>query len=97
MLGQTVDTVRKYCNRDLIIKGIVLTRYNSRAVLSRDMAELISQTAAQLHTKLYAATIRECTALKEAQAVQQDIFSYAPRSNAAADYKALVAEILEEA
>ena len=97
MLGQTVDTVRKYCNRDLIIKGIVLTRYNSRAVLSRDMAELISQTAAQLHTKLYTATIRECTALKEAQAVQQDIFSYAPRSNAAADYKALVAEILEEA
>ena len=97
MLGQTVDTVRKYCNRALTIKGIVLTRYNSRAVLSRDMAELISQTAAQLHTKLYSTTIRECTALKEAQAVQQDIFSYAPRSNAATDYKALVAEILEEA
>jgi chromosome partitioning protein len=97
MLGQTVDTVRKYCNRALTIKGIVLTRYNSRAVLSRDMAELISQTATQLHTKLYTSTIRECTALKEAQAVQQDIFTYAPRSNAATDYKALVAEILEEA
>lgn len=96
MLGQTIDTVRKYCNRDLTVKGILLTRYNSRAVLSRDMADLIAQTAQQLKSKLYQTKIRECTALKEAQAVQQDIFSYAPRSNAAADYKALVAEILKE-
>lgn len=96
MLGQTISTVRKYCNRDLKVKGIVLTRYNSRAVLSRDMADLINQTAQQLQTNLYQTKIRECTALKEAQAVQQDIFSYAPRSNAAADYKALVAEIIEE-
>ena len=96
MLGQTISTVRKYCNRYLKVKGIVLTRFNSRAVLSRDMADLINQTAQQLQTNLYQTKIRECTALKEAQAVQQDIFSYAPRSNAAADYKALVAEIIEE-
>ena len=95
LLSQTIETVRKYCNRALKIKGIVLTRYNSRAVLSRDMADLIAQTAQQLRTKLYTTRIRECTALKEAQAVQQDIFTYAPRSNAAADYKALVAEVLE--
>ena len=96
MLGQTIITVRKYCNRGLKVKGIVLTRYNSRAVLSRDMADLIDQTAQQLQTKLYRTKIRECTALKEAQAVQENIFSYAPKSNAAADYRDLVAEIIEE-
>ena len=96
LLSQTVETVRKYCNPALKIKGIVLTRFNARSVLSRDMQELIAQTAAQLHTKLYKTAIRECTALKEAQAVQQDIYSYAPRSNATADYKALVDEIIEE-
>lgn len=95
-LNGTIQTVKKYCNPALKVKGIVLTRFNSRAVVSRDMQELIAQTAAALNTKLYKTTIRECTALKEAQAVQQDIYSYAPRSNATADYKALVAEITEE-
>jgi chromosome partitioning protein len=55
---------------------------------------MIEQTAGQLQTKLYKAKIRECTAIKEAQATQQDIYSYAPRSNATADYTALIAEIL---
>ena len=95
-LNGTIQTVKKYCNPALKVKGIVLTRFNSRAVVSRDMQELIAQTADALNTKLYKTTIRECTALKEAQAVQQDIYSYAPRSNATADYKALVAEITEE-
>ena len=95
-LNGTIQAVKKYCNPALKVKGIVLTRFNSRAVVSRDMQELIAQTADALNTKLYKTTIRECTALKEAQAVQQDIYSYAPRSNATADYKALVAEITEE-
>ena len=95
-LNGTIQAVKKYCNPALKVKGIVLTRFNSRAVVSRDMQELIAQTAAALNTKLYKTTIRECTALKEAQAVQRDIYSYAPRSNATADYKALVAEIIEE-
>ena len=57
---------------------------------------MLEQIAAQLHTKLYKSRIRECTALVEAQAVKQSIYKYAPRSNAAADYKALVAEIIGE-
>lgn len=96
-LAQTVDTVKKYCNRALKVKGIVLTRYNARSVLTRDMTELIDQTAARMSTKVYQAKIRECQALKEAQAVQESIFKYAPRSNAAADYTALLDEIIEEA
>ena len=96
-LAQTVETVRKYCNRGLKVKGIVLTRYNARSVISRDMKDLIAQTAAKMSSKVYETKIRECQALKEAQAVQESIFQYAPRSNAAADYKALLDEIIEEA
>lgn len=93
-LHTTIETVKQYCNPVLTIKGIVLTRYNSRAIISREVADMIEQTAGQLQTKLYKAKIRECTAIKEAQATQQDIYSYAPRSNATADYTALIAEIL---
>lgn len=95
-LNDTLQTVKKYCNPDLRLLGIVLTRYNARAVLSRDVARLIEQTAEHLETSLYRNTIRECTALKEAQATKQSIFSYAPRSNAATDYSALVNEILTQ-
>lgn len=95
-LDITIETVRRYCNPALAIMGIVLTRYRPRSVISREVAELMGETAARLSTKLYKSKIRECTALKEAQAKRQSIYSYAPKSHAAEDYAALVNEILEE-
>ena len=95
-LNSTIDAVRRYCNKDLAIMGIVLTRYSSRSIISREVAEMLEQTAEQLHTKLYKTKIRECTAIKEAQATKQNIFNYAPKSNATADYKALIDEIIEK-
>ena len=93
-LNSTIETVKKYCNPSLSIMGIVLTRFNGRSIIRREVAEMLERTAEQLHTKLYPSKIRECTALVEAQATKQNIYSYAPRSNATADYKALVDEIL---
>lgn len=95
-LNSTIQTVKKYCNPALSIMGIVLTRYNGRSIIRREVAEMLEQTAQSLNTKLFRAKVRECTALVEAQATKQSIYSYAPRSNATADYKALVAEILGE-
>jgi len=95
-LHGTLQTVKKYCNPPLNVLGILLTRYNGRAVISREVAEMIEKTAAQLHTKLYQTKIRETTAIKEAQARRQSIYEYAPKSNAATDYKALIDEILRE-
>lgn len=92
----TLQTVRKYCNPSLKVMGILLTRYNGRAVISREIAEMLEETASKMETRLYHTRIRECTALKEAQAVKESIFSYAPRSNASADYRALIDEIMEE-
>lgn len=93
-LNGTIEAVRKYCNNNLSISGIVLTRYSARSIISREVAEMIEETATQLNTKLYKVKIREGTAIKEAQAVRQNIFSYAPKSNAATDYEALVMEML---
>lgn len=91
----TIETVRKYCNPALMVYGIVLTRFSSRSVISREVSSMMDETAKQLNTRLYKSRIRECTAIKEAQAMKQDIYTYAPRSNASADYKALVKEIME--
>lgn len=94
-LHGTIQTVTRYCNHGLIFMGVLLTRYNSRAIISKNVAKLIKQTAEQLGTSLYATKIRECTALKEAQAMKQSIYSYAPKSNAAEDYRALMEELAE--
>lgn len=93
-LYSTIDTVKRYCNPALTVKGVLLTRYSPRSVLSREMRDVIADTAAQRGGRVFDTTIRENIALREAQARQQDIFSYAPRSNGAADYRAFVNEII---
>lgn len=94
-LSKAIEAVKKYCNHDLYIRGILITRYNGRAIISRDMQSNLEEAAAQLKTSLYSTPIRECVSIKEAQASQQDIYSYAPRSNAAKDYEAFVEEFME--
>ena len=96
LLYEAIEAVQKYTNPNLKIAGILITRYNGRAILSKDMRANLEDTARDLGTKLYSTPIRECIAIKEAQAVQRDIYSYAPRSNATKDYSALLEELLEE-
>lgn len=94
-LKGTMDKVKKYCNNDLSIMGILLTRYNKRSNLTRDITDLITNTAKQLNTRVFNSTIREGVAVKEAQASKKDLFEYAPKSNPALDYKELVKEVIK--
>lgn len=95
-LYATIEAVKSYTNPSLFIKGILLTRYNARSILSRDLTELIKDTARQLETKVFRTYIREGIAIREAQAHRQDIYSYAPRANPTVDYIALVTELLKQ-
>lgn len=93
-LHATIETVRKYCNKDLKVKGILLTRYSPRSILSRDITEAMEKTAQTLNTQLFKTTIREAVAIKESQVNQEDIYSYAPKSKAALDYMNFIDEFL---
>ena len=94
LIVQTIDAVRKYCNPNLTISGILVTRFNGRARIAKDMLEMLQDTAEHIGTKVFGTKIRECTALKEAAALRTDIFAYAPKSNGAADYGGLIDELL---
>lgn len=91
----TIDAVKRYCNPDLEVKGILLTRYNGRSTIRREVAEALEALAGQMGTRLYKARIRENVALVEAAAKRQSIFEYAPKSNGAQDYGAFAAEYME--
>lgn len=95
-LAETMKPVKKYCNADLTIEGILLTRYSSRSVLSREVAELAEQLAAKLGTKLFKSTIREAIAVKESQISQRNLYSYAPKAKVTEDYTRFIAELLGE-
>lgn len=93
-LYTTIGAVRKHSNATLRIKGVLLTRHNARAVLTREIVEVLEETAQKLGTKLFAAKIREAVAIKESQTQREDIFTCAPKSNAAKDYRAFIDEFL---
>lgn len=95
-LADTMKPVKKYCNPNLKIAGILLTRYSSRSILSREVAEIAEQLAGKLGTKLFKATIREAVAVKEAQISQQSLFDYAPKAKVTEDYRAFIEELLEQ-
>jgi len=95
-LLNTVDRVREHGNANLNISGLLLTRYNNRSILNRDLKESISAKASEIGSKLYNTIIRENIAIREAQTNRQSIFDYAPNSNAAADYNEFINEYLEE-
>lgn len=92
-LVEVCGTVKKYTNPKIEIAGVLLTRFNGRSVISKDMHEHFKQYAESIGTKVFSVAIREATAIKEAQIMRQSIFDYAPKSNAAKDYKAFIAEI----
>lgn len=94
-LADAIKAVQKYTNKELRVLGVLLTRYQGRAILSRDMRANLSTLASMLNAELFETDIRESIAIKEAAATQSDIFGYSPRSNGAKDYAAFVSEVIE--
>ena len=92
-LKETIESVRDTFNPGLNVLGILLTRFNARTLLSRDVLEMAEQLAAQIDTKVFQSRIRTGVAIAEAPAHGESIFSYNPRSSAVQDYLAFLNEI----
>lgn len=90
----TIDAIQATSNPALKVEGLLLTRYNPRTNLSRDLLEIIERAAQRLQTKVFKAAIHESVTIKEAQTLRAGIQVHAPHSKPALDYKALVKELL---
>lgn len=85
--------IKTRLNPALKISGVFLTKYNSRTVLNRDVAENVQELFGD---KLLKTTISTNIALAEAPSRHQDIFTYDSKCKGALDYMALCEEILEK-
>lgn len=95
-LYSTITAVKESLNSKLTIAGLLLTRYNARATLSKNISGYLQEAAAELDTKVFDTTIREGIAIKEAQIQTQSIFDYAPKAKVTDDYRAFIDELLKE-
>ena len=88
-----VDDVREAFNPDLCIDGILLTRFNERTTLAKQMVKEYEDLAERTGTKLYKTRIRECVAVREAQYMRQMLSDYSKKNNAVDDYTAFIREM----
>ena len=94
-LNETVKSVQKYCNPNVKITGILFTRFNPRANISKQIKELTEQLSKYISAPIYKTYIRSAVAVEEAQANRTDIFDYAEKSTVSEDYKAFIEEFLK--
>lgn len=96
-LYQITDTAKQIqgSNPDLKTAGFVLTQFDKRSTIARQMKETITTQAAAAGVS-YLGAIRAAVAVREAAALQRSLFDYAPKSKPAADYMELYKTIERE-
>lgn len=93
-LKETIFAVKKYYNKGLEIRGILLNKYNPRLILTKEVEDLANMIAEQLGTDVFEQKISNSVVIAEAPAHAKTIIEYAPRSKAAREYTDLLYEIL---
>lgn len=96
-LNNTVQNVKKYCNPNVEIVGILLTKFNPRTNISKQIKELTEQLGNYIDTTIYNTYIRNGVVVEEAQANHTDIFTYSEKSTVTEDYKSFINEYLKGA
>ena len=87
-----IDTHTRDARIDSERTGIVMTFYTTR----RAGPEMVRHEAKKLfHSRVLRTVIRERTELDYSQEAHKSVFEYAPRSDGAEDYAALVKEVLK--
>ena len=93
-LQGVIMNAKKYSNPNLQIAGLLITKYNPRAVINKSLKEELEAIASNLHTKVFKSWIRETVAIKEVHFLQGDLFKEYPNHNVTKDYNAFIDEFL---
>ncbi len=81
-------SIAKRENPKLKVLGAVITKYNPRPVISRQIRDIIKEKAESVKCPLLG-EVRQGIAIQEAQEYRKNLFTYAPKSKPAQDYKAI--------
>jgi chromosome partitioning protein len=90
-LARTIELVRRALNPALRVRGLVMTMYDSRTTLARQMVEEVHR---HFPGRVFDAIVPRSVRLSEAPSFGEPIVSYAPASAGALAYAALAQELL---
>jgi chromosome partitioning protein len=93
-LLETIEKVRSRPNPELEILGVLVTLYDKRTALSKDVEAHIRNVFGK---KAFKTIITRSVRLEESPAHKETIFSYAPTSSGASEYAKLCKEVLKRA
>lgn len=93
-LLETIEKVRSRPNPDLEILGVLITLFDKRTSLSKDVEAHIRNV---FGNKTFKTIITRSVRLEESPAHKEAIFSYSPNSSGAIEYQKLCTEVLKRA
>lgn len=93
-LLETIDKVKKVANPNLQILGILITLHDKRTNISKDVVKKIKKVFGKV---VFRTVISKSVKLEESPAYRESIFTYAPHSVGAIQYKKVAKEILRRA
>jgi chromosome partitioning protein len=96
-LSKLIDTmklVKRALNPGLEIQGVLLTMYDSRTTLARQVADEVKEFFKE---KVYKTVIPRSVKLAEAPSYGQSILVYSPSSKGAVTYRELAKEVIKRA
>lgn len=91
-LLETFEKVRARSNPNLELLGVLVTLFDKRIVIANDSLSHIRKLFGQ---KVFKTVISKNVRLEESPAYKESIFTFAPSSKGAEDYKMLAEEILK--
>jgi len=81
LLG-TIRTIQEKTNPELLLKGVIATRYSERKKMHRHVMEQIRTSLGAIDVY----TVRDCIAVAESPVAGQSVLEYKPNSTGAIDY-----------
>lgn len=95
-LHDTIRTIKRYSNPNVKLGGILVTRFVTNAIVSREIRDIAKEYADLAGTKVYKASIRQTVVVSESISAQQGVYQFAPSSTAAQDYHAFMREVKQD-
>ncbi|MGH9382226.1 MAG: ParA family protein [Thermoanaerobaculia bacterium] len=90
-LLETIDKIKSRANPDLQILGALLTLFDKRTRLARDVRTQVRKVFGK---KLFKTVISKSVRLEESPAYRESIFTFSPRSSGAFQYYKLSEEVV---
>lgn len=93
-LLETIDKIKARANVDLNLIGVLITLFDRRTVIARQVQEEINAVFGDL---VFNTEITKSVRLEESPAYQMSIYDHAPESRGAKEYNALCDEVIKRA